>query len=90
LKSNIKLSKEVIVTFRFVGDNVNPDIITAKLGLQPSLAHAKGQVVEKHPEHIYPSGFWELRSSISANRPLEEHLEKLLDRLVLSQPLIDG
>jgi hypothetical protein len=88
LKSNIILSEEVKVTFRFVGDNVNPEVITSTIGLQPSDAHAKGEIVEKQPEQIYPTGFWGLKSSIPPDRTLEEHLENLLDILEPKASLI--
>jgi hypothetical protein len=81
LKSSGPLLNEIKVTFRFVGDSVNPIVITSQIGLQPSAAHAKGEVVEKHPDRIYPSGFWGLESSVPTNRPLEDHLIHLLDVL---------
>jgi hypothetical protein len=81
MKSDVTLLEEVQVIFRFVGDNVNPSVITSKINLQPSVAHAKGEVVKKHPKHVYPTGFWSISSSVPSDCTLEEHLENLLDIL---------
>jgi hypothetical protein len=81
MKSSLPLSEEIQVTFRFVGDHVDPKVITSTIELQPSLAHVKGEIPEKHPEHRYPTGFWGIDSSIPSNHALEEHLEILLDIL---------
>lgn len=75
------LHEEIKVTFRFVGDSVNPEMITLKTGIQPSAAHVRGEVVQQHAERFYPTGFWGLDSSISPACPLEEHLEQLLSVL---------
>ncbi len=83
MKSNktARSYEQVEVTFRFVGDSVNPKVITSKIGIQPSKTRVKGDVVEKHPDRTHPTGFWGLDSSISPNCPLEEHLRHLLDIL---------
>jgi hypothetical protein len=46
--------------------------------MQPSAAHAKGDLVAKHPDRVYPTGFWGLESSILPDHSLEEHLKHML------------
>jgi hypothetical protein len=76
-----RLHQKVRVTFRFVGDNVDPQEITSLMRMQPSAAHAKGDRVAKHPDRVYPTGFWGLESSIPPDRSLEEHLKRMLSVL---------
>ncbi|MCK6629793.1 MAG: DUF4279 domain-containing protein [Anaerolineae bacterium] len=90
MKSKITPFEEVKVTFRFVGDNVNPEMITSRVGLQPSAAHEKGEIVKKHPEQVYPTGFWSLDSSIPSDRPLGEHVEQLLSILESKTLILKG
>lgn len=73
--------QEVRVTFRFVGDHVDPQKITSSMQMQPSAAHAKGDRVAKHPDRVYPTGFWGLESSLPLDRSLEEHLKHMLSVL---------
>jgi hypothetical protein len=73
--------EKVRAAFRFVGDNVNPEEITVRIGIQPSRAHAKGAIIKKHPERTHSIGLWGLDSPILPDRPLEEHLLYLLDEL---------
>jgi len=76
-------SNEIKVTFRFIGDHIKPDIITSRLNIFPSEAHAKGDVVQKHPNRFYPTGYWGLNSLIPPEKPLEIHLAYLLNALKL-------
>jgi hypothetical protein len=69
---------KIKVIFQFVGDKVNPKVITTRLSLQPSEAHHKGDIPTKHPDRVYPSGFWGFESPLSTDLSLEEHLDYLL------------
>ncbi len=71
----------VDVTFRFVGDNVDPQHITDVIGLEPSSTTVKGATVEKHPERLYPTNYWGIDSSAPPNEPLAAHFRQLLDLL---------
>jgi hypothetical protein len=73
--------EKVKAAFRFVGDNVDPEAITARIGIQPSRAHAKGDIIKKHPERTHTAGLWGLDSPILPDQPLEKHLQYLLDQL---------
>ena len=81
MESDQTSREEVQATFRFVGDNVNPKMLTSRMGIQPSVAHAKGDTVEKHPDRTYLTGYWGLDSSVLSDQSLEEHLKHLLDAL---------
>lgn len=74
-------SDETVVTFRFVGDIVNPPAISSRIGINPTEAYSKGDIVEKHPHRRYPTGYWGLSSLLSSERSLEDHLRYLIDIL---------
>ena len=44
MQSHIACNNEVSVTFRFLGDALNPEAITARLTLNPTMAHARGSL----------------------------------------------
>lgn len=81
MESTGKSSDEFEVTFRFVGDNIEPEMITSKLGIPPSKAHIKNDIVKKHPERTYPTGYWGINSSKPTSSHLGEQLTELLDIL---------
>ena len=74
-------SSEVQAAFQYAGASVDPRTITEVLGMQPTRAHLKGEVVEHRATRTYPSGLWAVQSSVDCHRPLEEHLTDLLDKL---------
>jgi Domain of unknown function (DUF4279) len=71
----------VQVTFRFVGDAIEPSDVSAKLGLPPTFAHAKGDREPKRVDEVFPTGVWGLRSPLDETADLEAHLSWLLDAL---------
>ena len=79
MKSGIKSNIRVQVTLRFVGDNVDSEVITSKIGLQPSRSHLKGELVTAYPGRVYPTGLWSFDSTISHHSSFEDHLINLLD-----------
>lgn len=85
MEPNVSSHDEVKVTFRFVGDTVNPTIITSWIGVEPTEAHYKGDIVDKHPHRKHSTGFWGLTSPLSSELPLEEHLRYLVDILELRE-----
>ena len=70
--------RQTKAAFRFVGDAVKPGQITRLLGIEPSEAHEKGAPVAAHPERKHPTGLWMLKSSLSPDQQLQEHLGELL------------
>ena len=81
MASHIASGDEVAVTFRFVGDTLQPGEITALMALKPTLAHAKGDPVAKHPGRKQPTGYWGLDSTLASSCSLDEHLRHLLSQL---------
>lgn len=77
----------VIVSFRYVGDNVDPRRVTETLGLTPRSVRVKGMPVEKHPDKNYRTGFWGIDSNLPEHDSLVAHLRQLLDLL---EPHIDA
>lgn len=71
----------VEVTFRFVGDHVNPQHVSKVTGLQPSFVGVKGEAVERRPRSQYPTNLWGINSNISPIEPISVHLGHLLDLL---------
>ena len=76
-----RVRDEIRAELIFVGDGVDPDKITSVTGVEPSQAYRKGDVIEKQPEQVRHKGLWRLRSGVAPDRPLDEHIHGLLDRL---------
>lgn len=72
---------DTILTMRIVGEAVDPDAITARLGLAPTRAHHKGEPISPRVRRPRPFGVWLLDSPLGRDRPLEEHLDVLLGLL---------
>jgi len=75
------LQNEVKVTARFVGEKVDPEIITSKLGIQPSETHVKGELSKKRSKHAWSTGYWGIDSPCSPDQAFEKHIEVLLELL---------
>ncbi len=89
MKSTNSLQNEVKVTARFVGENVDPEIITSKLGIQPSEAHIKGELSRKRSKHAWSTGYWGIDSPCSSDQAFEKHIEYLLELLEPKLPILD-
>lgn len=89
MASQIACGNEVSVTFRFLGDALDPDAITASMALKPTEAHTKGEAVPKHPDRKYPTGYWGLESALAPWRSLDEHLKSLLEMLEAREATIE-
>ena len=81
MESGTGPNDQVRVSLRYVGDDVDPTMITSMMGLQPSKAHAKGDPVEGHPDRVRSTGLWGLDSTLPPSCPLESHLKHLLDMM---------
>jgi len=72
------------VTFRIMGDNVNPDEVSTMLSMKPDYSHKKGDSNtgkngRKYPD--YKEGLWARGSGLSADSDLDAHIlyfEKIL------------
>jgi hypothetical protein len=68
-------------SFRLIGDSLNPDLVTERLGITPAHAHAKGDLQARNRGRRYRTGAWIVDSTLSPERPLDDHISQLLDRL---------
>lgn len=71
----------VLVSFVLVGADLDPETITDLLGLQPTRARRRGEVIRSHPSSVYPTGSWSLQSDLHDSEPIEAHVTRLLDHL---------
>jgi Domain of unknown function (DUF4279) len=82
-------SERAFATFRIAGDNLVPDQVTKLLGLQPTLAYAKGQSYKrspKRPELIGRTGIWYYSTDTFKSSHLADHLKLLLSQIALDHP----
>jgi hypothetical protein len=77
--------RETFATFRVAHESLAPESITRDLGLEPSAAHRKGDLMyPKNPasDHRHRSGQWSLSTNGRVeSRDLRRHVVWLLDRL---------
>jgi hypothetical protein len=73
--------QEIQAAFRIVGRDVVPEEVTSTLGIDPSSSYAKGSPVPQHPNRLYPYGYWGIDSRVALDKPLEEHLWRLVRQL---------
>jgi hypothetical protein len=69
---------EVRVSLGVYGDDLDPDMVTAMLGAQPSRCHRKDDLL--HPDRGIRArtGAWLLESGPPVQQELEQHISKLL------------
>jgi len=70
----------VDTSLRLVGDDLEPGLVTEKLGITPESAHRKGDVVLSRgvPRGHRPTGVWIMRSKLPDSASLDQHLKALL------------
>jgi hypothetical protein len=69
------------VSLRFFGEDLDPDELTQRLGVQPSVAYRKGDIFRgKRYDRIYKTGSWRLQTEKS-DICLEEQINLLFDKL---------
>lgn len=75
--------KMAFATLRFTGDRLDPDRITAILGVQPTKAYRRGESYLAGPRAGYATGrtgVWVLATdSVVDSAELDRHLEHLVD-----------
>lgn len=71
------------VTFRLIGDAVDPLVVTEALKLQPSRSARKGERRQGQQGRVYTSltNYWHLDSRLGRENGLEEHIVSLLEIL---------
>jgi hypothetical protein len=68
-------------SFRLFGDSLRPALATERLGITPAHAHAKGDLQPRNRNRPYRTGTWIIDSALPFDRPLDDHVSHLLDRL---------
>jgi hypothetical protein len=68
-------------SLRIFGEKLRPEQIDAMLGLKATHIHLKGQ--RRSPRHkaVWRESLWSLRSRLSDDHSIADHLEWLLERL---------
>lgn len=70
------------VSLRFFGDDLDPDQVSEKLGVSPTSARRKGDVMRHDDlEHVAPTGSWLLSSERQSHNRLEAQIVSLFERL---------
>ncbi|HKO93731.1 MAG TPA: DUF4279 domain-containing protein [Polyangiaceae bacterium] len=68
-------------TLRVQGANLKPQEFTALVGVEPSHAHARGDMVSPRVKRVRKEGLWMLDSQALPAAHPEEHITGLLGRL---------
>ena len=82
------MDSKVAVSFRVAGDTLDPHLVTAQLGIEPSLARRRGEPLPRRSHIRQRTGVWILRSREPERASLERHLAKLLELLTPRAPEI--
>lgn len=74
---------EVHIALRILGDDLEPERVSATLGLQADRTHRKGDAIGKRSRGIRRQGYWEIDSEphVPTTEPFERHAAWLLDRI---------
>jgi hypothetical protein len=81
-----------VISLIISDENLEPDVITQALGVEPNEAWSKGDPIFPNapPEHrrTHEFGRWELDAPCSPYDTFEEQLEKLITRLEALPPIL--
>jgi Domain of unknown function (DUF4279) len=73
---------EYSVSLRFFGDDLDPDIMTAIMGVCPTISYRKGDIFRrKTHDKIQKTGSWRYRNQRSGDISLEEQINNLFNLL---------
>jgi hypothetical protein len=79
--SGASLDEGCDVSLRISGDDLDPEIVTSRLGIAPSSTGRKGEPAGPRSTRIYPRSFWLLDGASPRSRNADEPIGKLVDRL---------
>jgi hypothetical protein len=68
-------------TLRIFGDIGELEAIGRQLGLQPTRMYRKGERKSPHRPDVWPRDGWLYQPPVDENRPLEDHILALWDRI---------
>lgn len=72
-----------VLSLRVAGDDLRPEDITALLGIEPSVAYAKGEELrsEHGPSRLAQLGHWSVEAPTTSPADLDAQIMNLLSRL---------
>lgn len=76
-----KITEAVLASLRFVGERLDPGLVTEKLGISPTKAIRPGQEIIRGSQHQYRNGAWVLRSDLPESSSVAQHIEHLLNKV---------
>src|SRR5436305_1539877 len=71
----------VLASLRFVGDSVDPSVVTAKLDIAPTKTRLASPTGVTNDKQHHRNGAWVLDSDLSKTTSVEQHIGRLLDRV---------
>src|SRR6266566_2154203 len=77
-QADIKWSK---ATLRIFSKTIHPSEIGKLLGLEATKTYVKGALRSPRHEAIWPTSMWSLKSPLSDQRDMTDHMKYLLDLL---------
>lgn len=75
------MKNEIQVDIRIVEFPCHPDLITERLGIQPTKAWLKGGSINHPNGSKYKQNGWELSSSVDKHAEFGEHIRSLIEQL---------
>ena len=81
MDSDETMVSEVYAAFILTGSDLDPDQITAQLGITPSRTWRTGDLVMERASIRHKNNGWSVKSDIPMSEDLEEHVEMVLQRL---------
>lgn len=68
-------------TLRVVGSDFDPCKVTEVMGVEPTEAYRKGEVVPHRSSRTRPTSYWGLETECGPDCSLDEHVARLLRRI---------
>ena len=84
---------EFIVSFRVMGENLDPGSVSRALGVEPTESHKAGSERPSSGGRKYSpfrEGIWCLTSTLGEKATLDEHLDELLSCLSSRRPALNA
>lgn len=81
MSKKISNKNEIRAYFSIYPNEILPENITEKVGLQPSGTHLKGQHISSNSSHQYKDHLWEIKSQLNSSADIQAHVINILDQL---------
>ena len=80
------MAAEFYTRLRIFSDKLTPDQLSSRIGIQHEWAKVKGDPKRPGVPIYHKQNIWAIRSQISRDKPINEHIDDLLKRII---PVID-